>query len=273
MNFDRFWHKTLRRPYVLYSRTSGSPDNPTIVLLHGIAASSDDWRAVVKSLERDYYCITIDLLGFARSPKPQWADYTLDLHVQSVAHTIRAMHVSSEFILAGHSMGSFIATRYARIHKRRIRRLLLLSPPVYPPLNSITKKAALRRTDWLLQLYRFLRTHPPMSQKTMKNISHLMLLPLSVQKDQETWVPFTRSLEHCIEQQTISQDIAGLSLPIDVFYGSLDLVVIPGNVEALGVQTNVSLHKFRGNHNMGRTYAKTVASVLTRTTSPSKRRK
>lgn len=273
MNLDLLWHKTLGRPHRLYSCTSGSPEKPTIVLLHGIAASGDDWRQIVKTLEHDYYCVTIDLLGFAKSPKPQWAEYTLDQHVRSIAYTIRRLGLPPQFILAGHSMGSFIATRYSVIHKRRISRLLLLSPPIYPPLISISKKSALKRTDWLLQLYKFLRTHPRMGPSTMKNISQIMLLPVSVQDDTATWIPFARSLEKCIEQQTIKEDISGLEMPIDVFYGSLDLVVIPRNVESLRDIRNVTLHKFRGNHNMGRIYAKTVASVLPSTTRPSRRRK
>jgi pimeloyl-ACP methyl ester carboxylesterase len=145
MNVDLFWHKTLARPYRLHTETHGDSGKPIVVLLHGIAASSEDWHKLVPLLERYYYCITIDLLGFAKSPKPQWATYTMEDHLEAIHRTIRSLHFHRPVILVGHSLGSLLATRYARDHPRRISRLLLLSPPVYPPLSYIAKKVPFHR--------------------------------------------------------------------------------------------------------------------------------
>lgn len=262
MDFRLFWHKTLRRPYRLHTASYGSSDKPAVVLLHGIAASSEDWQKLIPLLTPHYHCITIDLLGFAQSPKPQWSRYTMDDHIRSVRHTVGRLDLQGPFVLAGHSLGALLATQYARRYPRDINRLLLLSPPVYPARASITKKSALHRTDLLLRVYKFLRTHPRATRENMRRLSRILPLPRSIITYPDTWLPFMRSLEQCVEQQTIRHDLSAINLPVDIFYGSLDSVVVGDNVRLLAGAENVRLYSFRGNHSIGRNYAKVVAAVL-----------
>jgi pimeloyl-ACP methyl ester carboxylesterase len=264
MDWNLFWHKTLRRPFKLHTSMHGESDKPVIVLLHGIAASSDDWGKVVTLLSPHYRCITIDLLGFAHSPKPQWSAYSMDDHLRSIHYTLSTLNLPSSYILAGHSLGSLLATRYVRQHPQRVQQLLLLSPPVYPPLDTIGGKTALRRTDLLLRIYKFLRTHPKMTPENVRRLSFIVPIPRSITTYPETWIPFFRTLEECIEQQTIIEDIRSIAIPIDIFYGSLDTVVIADNVRQLATTHYVQLHSFRGNHTIGRRYALTVVQTLLR---------
>jgi len=265
MRFDWLWHNIFRRPYALHSEKHGEDGKPVVVLLHGIAASSDDWSYLIPLLALQFQVITIDLLGFAKSPKPQWGKYTMEEHIRSIAHTIQLLGLDQEFILAGHSLGSLLATRYASKFPGQVSRLLLLSPPIYPPLPSIKKRSAYYRTNWLLKLYRFLRTHPRMTPSNMRRLSLIVPIPRSITTYPETWVPFHRTLERCIEQQTIERDIAEITVPIDVFYGLLDSLVIGFNVQNLAKQKDVTVHTFRGQHNISRAYAKLVAKALMRT--------
>lgn len=261
MNWDTIWHGFLRQPYRLHESYHGNPEAPALVLLHGIAASSDDWREVVTLLKDDYYIVTIDLLGFAKSPKPTTIDYSMEDHVRSIAYTIRKSKARKPFILAGHSLGSFLATRYAATHDKNVERLLLLSPPVYPSLPEAKRRAQVR-TNTLLKIYELLRTHPALTPATARKFSHLLPLPRTVFTHPETWPPFTKTLEKCIEQQTIRRDIVQTKAPTDIFYGSLDAVVVPANVQSLAKLRKVTLHKFRGNHTIGKAYARTVQRVL-----------
>jgi pimeloyl-ACP methyl ester carboxylesterase len=262
MTWDQFWHKTLRLPYRLYTTSHGTYDKPVVVLLHGIAASGEGWGELIPLLSPYYRCITIDLLGFGRSPKPQWAEYDMKQHAHAIGHAIHTLHIPDDYILIGHSLGSFIATKYASEHPKHIKRLLLLSPPVYPPLDTIEGRLALRRTDLLMRIYRVLREHPRMTPANIRRLAKFGVLPQSIITHPDTWVPFKRSLEHCIEQQTILKDVADIQIPIDVFYGTLDAVVIGANVRALSRIRDVDVHSFRGNHQLYRPYAKVVAKLL-----------
>jgi len=263
MTFDQFWHGRLGRPYRLYVKDHGG-NGPVVVLLHGIAASSDDWREVVAALQNDYRIITIDLLGFGRSPKPQWASYRMEQHIRHVEAALARAYPRGKFILIGHSLGSLLATRLSRRHPQRVSRLLLLSPPVYPPLQTITSQAARRRTALYFRLYKFLRLHPRVSERNFERLKRLLPLPASVIKQPLTWLPFERTLEHCIEQQTIMADIVAVRAPIDIFYGTLDGVIVPYNIEALEHLQGVSVHRLaRQNHDLTRRYALAVAKLLT----------
>lgn len=51
---------------------AGDPDDPDLVLLHGInaAGSSGEWRAVFDGLAADYHVVAPDLPGYGRSDRP-----------------------------------------------------------------------------------------------------------------------------------------------------------------------------------------------------------
>ena len=261
MIFDTFWHKTLRRPYRLHIQRYGDPAKPTIVLLHGIAASGEDWAPFVQVLTKEYYCITIDLLGFGKSPKPQWCKYSIDDHTRSLFYSIHALRNRELFILMGHSLGSFLAARYAHEHPSSLSRLYLLSPPVYPPLNAISKRGARRLTGLLLVIYKFLRNEH-MTPDTFRRLSYIAPLPKSVVRQPDIWIPFMRTLQTCIEQQHILSDVAALELPVKVFYGTLDQVVVGANVELLTQNSYVQTQTFIGTHDLTLRYAKYVLKSL-----------
>lgn len=262
MSFDSFWHGTLRRPYRLHMRDHGG-DGPVLVLLHGIAANSDKWSPLVPLVHDHYRVITIDLLGFGRSPKPQWDAYHMEDHLRHVHAAIRRLHLREPFTLAGFSLGSLLAARYAREHPRRLRRLLLLSPPVYAPLRTITSRAARQRTALYFRLYRFFRVHPRITSRNFDRLKHILPLPRSVVRNPVMWMPFERTLEHCIEQQTILADITQTAVPIDIMYGTLDSVIVPYNIEHLSGLANVRIHKLVGvNHAISKRYASAVAKLL-----------
>ncbi len=266
MNWEIFWHRSLRRPYKLHV-IDHAGTGPIIILLHGIAASSDNWFNLIPLLSTQYHCITIDLLGFGRSPKPQWADYTMEDHIRSIDHTIRGLHLRGGYTLIGFSLGSLLATRFARTRPRAVNQVVLLSPPVYSPEAAIVSRAARARNKLLLKLYKFLRTYHRMTPKNFKRLSYILPLPKSVIKNPETWTPFFRTLEQCIENQTITKDIIDIRVPIDVFYGTLDQVIVPYNLRKLRGLNDVSLHVIRGaNHDVSRRYAEVVANFLLQAT-------
>ncbi|PID99220.1 hypothetical protein CSA80_00415 [Candidatus Saccharibacteria bacterium] len=260
--FAYLWHGILGRPYTLHYSHSGKRTKPVVVLLHGIAASGEDWRKVLPYLEPHYHCITIDLLGFGKSPKPRWLRYSMDDHMRSLYRTLNKLRLRRQFILVGHSLGSLLAARYATEHHNNLDRLLLLSPPVYPPLHAIKKRGARRMTGILLKMYKTLRDDPRITPESFQRLSYIAPLPRSVIRQPDTWVPFMRSLKECIEEQAILDDVAKLNLPIDVCYGSLDQVVIDTNVEMLAANKCVTLHKFLNNHNLSKRYGKLVADIL-----------
>ena len=66
--------------YKIFYREAGSPQNPTIVLLHGFPSSSHMFRDLIPQLAGHFHVVAPDYLGFGYSDAPAAADfeYTFD---------------------------------------------------------------------------------------------------------------------------------------------------------------------------------------------------
>jgi pimeloyl-ACP methyl ester carboxylesterase len=259
--FDVFWHKYINRPYILHTHDHGG-NGPVIILLHGLASSSANWDPLIPLLKQNYRCITIDLIGFGDSPKPQWYSYTMEEHLRDIRRTIKSLNLRQDFILIGHSLGSLLATRYARKYAKNISRLILLSPPVYSPLGTIESRSARQRTSMYLKAYQYLRSNKRITVENFQRISRIIPAMKFLVVNRATWVPMLRSLEQCIEHQTIIDDIVIVRAPVDIFYGIFDEVVVPYNVMQLAKIRDVTLHPLKVQHAVGKRYAEAVAKVL-----------
>jgi pimeloyl-ACP methyl ester carboxylesterase len=264
--WDKIWHQWLRQPYNLNVIDYGGT-GPVVILLHGIASSSAHWDHLIPLLWQNYHCICIDLLGFGDSPKPQWAGYSMDEHVRMVRATIRKLRIKKPYALLGHSLGSLISVRYARHYSKEVSRLVLLSPPAYGPLDAIRNLAARRRTSFYMAAYRFIRSNQAFTTQNIRRFTRFLPQLSELTIDEKTWVPFVKSLEQCIETQTLVEDLRHTSTPTDIFYGLLDEVVVPYNVKRLADIRDVSLHALPVGHSVNKRYAQGVAAVLSETDS------
>jgi len=113
---------------ILHSNVSGSGD--TIVLLHGYLSSSQYFSRMEKKLAKTHHVISLDLLGFGKSPKPR-LEYSYEQQVDAIAETLKELSIKKPFVLIGHSMGALIAARYAVKSSSDILSLQLFNPPMY----------------------------------------------------------------------------------------------------------------------------------------------
>ena len=93
----------------LFHRRSGN--GPSIVLLHGLFGSSDNWGTVARDLTNDFDVTLVDLRDHGRSPHTELTDYPL------MAEDVHALFQKLELkqaVLAGHSMGGKTAMVFAQ---------------------------------------------------------------------------------------------------------------------------------------------------------------
>ena len=98
--------------YIHEMRHLGS--GPTIVFLHGLAASTKTWTRLVNLLSDNLDVCLIDLLGHGESAKPRM-NYTIKSQLSIIDDLIKeeGMH---NLYLFGHSYGGWIAASYARLN-------------------------------------------------------------------------------------------------------------------------------------------------------------
>jgi pimeloyl-ACP methyl ester carboxylesterase len=106
-------------------------DGPVVLAAHGISSNHRTWGVVAAALDGAATVVAPDLRGRGRSnglPGP----YTIAQHAEDCAAVLD--HVgASDAVVAGHSMGGFVATALATRHPQRVRALVLVDGG--PPLN------------------------------------------------------------------------------------------------------------------------------------------
>lgn len=108
----------------------------TVVMIHGIASDASSFNNALKYLEgttslRNVRFVTFDLLGWGESKTNDKLNYDYREQLEALHESIRRLKIDTPLVLVGHSMGTFIVTRYADTYKKSVKKLILISPPVY----------------------------------------------------------------------------------------------------------------------------------------------
>ncbi|MFB2580943.1 alpha/beta hydrolase [Herbiconiux sp. P15] len=241
----------------------GRADAPVVVMIHGIASSSATFSFVTPLLQSTHRVIAIDLLGFGGSPRPAQAEYTLEEHVAALAATIRHLHLARPFVLVGHSLGTLIGSRYAATHAEHLSKLVLVSPPVYLAPEEIGDRRTRQQMSGYLQALHYLRGNQKFTMASAALVGRLLPIPHVMEITADTWVPFIKSMEHCLESQTVISDLARVDHPIEVIYGRLDEFLVPGNLTIIEKMRNVTTHAVNASdHMIRRPMARVVAAAV-----------
>ncbi len=104
-------------------RTEGT--GPVLVLVHGMAGSSETWNHVIPALARRFTVVAPDLLGHGRSAKPR-TEYSIGAHANLVRDLLAALG-HERATLVGQSLGGGIVMQLAYQYPERCERLVLVS--------------------------------------------------------------------------------------------------------------------------------------------------
>jgi len=243
---------------------SGAKNKPTIILLHGIAATSVTWNLSIKELDANKNrIIALDLLGFGKSPKPKKCEYLVEDHVKYVRRTLKKLSVKRPYTIVGHSMGSIIAARYCRIYSRDVKASYLLSLPLYLTNNQSRKSFSDRQTDVFINVYKFLLNNKDFTIKHSQRLRKFLRVNDGIDVTEETWNGFRLSLKNTIINQDTYSDIKNSKIPIDIIYGDLDEFLVQKNVDQLAIFDHVTITKLHlVNHSIGTKFSKIVAQKI-----------
>ncbi len=123
-----------------------SSSNGIVVLIHGLGASRRDWEGLAPVLEDNgFTALCPDLLGHGESSKPDdpslyhistiYSEFEGWLHEQTVRKAVS---------FVGHSLGGYVALRYALNHPNSVRSLVLVDPFYKPEQLSIPMRGVHR---------------------------------------------------------------------------------------------------------------------------------
>ncbi|MDQ4080057.1 MAG: alpha/beta fold hydrolase [Gemmatimonadota bacterium] len=136
----------------------------SVVLIHGLARSLEDWFGLGDSLARDHHVIAFDVRGFGKSTRLKDPSR---LGIEMAEDVIRLLdHLGiARAHLVGHSMGAAIAAKLAATHPDRVLSVSLLAGPFFGDSTAFARDergfaAGVERTgsmmaviEWLFPMY------------------------------------------------------------------------------------------------------------------------
>lgn len=271
-------HQYLGMPYRLHVRHVRKPERQsraTVVFLHGIGSSGSEWREVIESLPSDISVIAIDLLGFGRSPKPDWAKYSANEQAKSVVATLLRQGITRRVIVVGHSLGALVAVEVTKRYPMLVDSLVLCAPPLYVPDDESSSFPSPKPDKLLKYFFDRVENNPNIFIKLTEFAVRQKLVNPVFSLTQETFPSFLQTLNSAIFNQTTYFDLIRLRRPITIMYGSFDPFVVDKNIRrAKARNSHISTTRVLSGHEISGRFVpaitKTIIKHVDKKTRPAK---
>ena len=99
---------------------------PALLMLHGFFGEKTCWLPLIELLQSQFRCISLDMLGFGESSKPQIC-YDVAVEVAFVRQVVEQLNIEPCCII-GHSFGGWVASAYSLKYPNSVSSLVLAAP-------------------------------------------------------------------------------------------------------------------------------------------------
>ena len=263
------------RPAPLLALTEhGAATGPTVVMLHGMLTSGRYWDLVVAELTKvaDVRVVTVDLLGFGRSPAPRGARYDYPDQVDAVVRTLHAAGIPGPVTVVGHSMGALVGLRLAATRPEWVSGLILVGMPVYTSARAareaIIQHSLVRRIMLYGAVSRvfcllWCRALRPISSRVAPLYVRRLPAAAASASVQHTWRSYSRSLRHIVEEQQVMEDLAVLSCPTVIVSGDEDEAALgPADLQDRSTESDLETMLVAGDHQLPVEQPQLVAGII-----------
>lgn len=265
MMIDKLLHKWLKIPYVLHAKVtkpSHGKATATLLLIHGIGNSGKSWQSIAEQLPDNYNVVTIDLLGFGKSPKPTWGKYDVKQQSRAVLVTFLRLRITGKVVVVGHSLGALVGLEIAKRYPLLVSGLILCSPPFYRR-DIMANKLLPAPEKVLKRIYRQAHSHPERFLQISKLAYKYNLLNKAFDLNDKNIHAYMGALETAIVNQTSYDDAMASNTPTRILYGSLDPLVVAGNLKRLSEHNqHISLMRVLASHEFNNRYETAVVAEI-----------
>ena len=216
----------------------------TVVLIHGIASDSSVYNNALQYLEgtttlKDARFVTFDLLGSGKSPKSDKFNYDYKEQIEALHNAILKLKSKTPLVLVGHSLGTFIVTKYADIYKKSVKKLILVSPPIYT-IKDMENPAF------------------TLGIKAFKDAVSLKNRKILEEKS------FNNSMDKIVLNKNNYKVLANLKTPATLIYGDKDQIIASYNIPKLLKENSkyITAIKTIGAHGVSREKYNKIRDVL-----------
>ena len=157
----------------VHYRDEGPRGAPAVVLLHGSNSDLHTWDAWTAQLSKKYRVIRFDQIGHGLTGPSPTRDYRASAFVDTVDRLTTKLGVR-KFVIAGNSMGGWVAWEYARRHPGRVAGLVLIDAAGAPedPNKKLPLGFRIARTPVLRELMTMLTPRSVVDKSIRQTVSN-----------------------------------------------------------------------------------------------------
>lgn len=111
-------------------------EGSTVVLIHGVGNSIEDWLLNIQALAAEHQVYALDLIGHGKTDKPLSAFYHFTDFAKLVISFMDTLGISSADLI-GHSLGGAISLIMAEKYPEYVRRLVLVESAGLEPKGAM----------------------------------------------------------------------------------------------------------------------------------------
>jgi pimeloyl-ACP methyl ester carboxylesterase len=199
-----------------HSQGEGLP----VILLHGFFGDCWTLQLIAQELATSYRCISLDLLGFGDSSKPQMR-YRIEDQVKFLQEFIAAQNLS-KFYLIGYSYGAWTAAAYAIALAGQVQSQSVLA-------NLVLLAPAGIRDDDFVGRHNYLK--PLLWQTPLVEVALGAIAPVAKLVGKERFFNSIREARQAIMSQPVAKSLLLDRLnpedAVDTVEGEIDRITIP----------------------------------------------
>ncbi|MEM9806559.1 MAG: alpha/beta hydrolase [Cyanobacteria bacterium P01_D01_bin.56] len=192
----------------------------TVVLLHGPWQDGDQWSELLPILGSHYHCLAPDLIGFGESERlADKSAYSIAMQVNTLKELLESLRLTS-VVLVGHSLGAWVAARYALQYPEQVQGLCVLEPEgiVNEPKRWQQERwlASPLGGLWLTVTRLFARKSVPKQRTAWLQKHHLRQM---LKRHSAACRLLFQRRRNAIEPELVGSQLGALSIPIVALQG------------------------------------------------------
>ena len=228
--------KTIQIEDVTWSYSEGGDvSKPTILLIHGLGGTRDNWNRVARYLTPQYHVIIPDLPASGDTKIPDGYDLSIPNMTEKLRRFLEATKFEKNVHIAGHSMGGAIAMLYTAQYPVEVKSLYLVDTAgVFKSANTPYLKDPTQLNNLLVskpgdfdRLLGIAANMPPFIPQELKVEQEKMMIANA--KNTQKMIDAAIAMTKIYNPDSYALAAGSIDVPVGIIWGEKDRII---NVEA-----------------------------------------
>jgi 3-oxoadipate enol-lactonase len=192
----------------------------SLLFIHGLGSSTQDWQLQVDAFKSTYTVITVDVRGHGQSSKPT-GPYSIRQFADDIAELLRLLKISSVHII-GLSMGGMIAAQMALDHAHLVQSVTVINAPPDMRPRRLKDKLTILQRKILMRLFGMKKVGVVLANRLFPDSSHAETRQVFAARWAQNDINAYRSSLNAILDWCITDRLSEIAAPLLVMVASED---------------------------------------------------